>query len=180
MVESIQETQIFEWTKISLQNTDIANYKLTFKFSDKGEGYTTKVIFVTADGIRKSNSENIKLDLVLKVSKLFNAVNKDAMHEMYKKESVVYNKVFPEFKVFVDGRSVIDVFESIPTFYRTIQSDGREILVLDNLRTKGYQPHNRLLPMNFHHIKLVLRKYAQLHAISFAFKDQKPDYLAIM
>lgn len=175
MVETIQEIQIFKWIDTFLQNTEIVNYELNLKFSEKGEGYTTTVIFVTVNGNGKSTGENTKLDLVLKVSKLFKTEDQDVIHEMFKKEAFVYDKVFPQMKIFAHEKRGTEFFNSVPMYYTTIRADGREILVLDNLRTKGYKLHDRIHPMNFHHIKLVLKKYAQFHAISFAFKDQKPD-----
>lgn len=171
----IQEGQIKKWIDIYLEGEDITNYKLKKpEILEKNEGFATIVIFVNIIGSKKSNGENIRLNLAFKVSRIFKGILQNDFNELYKKEFVVYEKIFPEFRRFTKGKRICDFFQSVPHCFKTFTADDRYIVVLNNLRLIGYEPHDRQLPMNLNHIKLILKNYAKLHAISFCFRDQKP------
>lgn len=173
MSSKVSEEQIFSWIHVALENEDIKNYTLDHSgSSDKSEGYTTDVSFVTATGTRKTNDDDVAIDLVIKVSKVFKALEDSEVQDVYKKELMVYNKVFPEFEKFVRQKKSKNIFISRPKCYATLTSNGRHVIILKNLRREGYVEHNRLKPMNISHMELVLKHYAKFHAISFAYKDQ--------
>lgn len=176
MSDKISEQQINIWVRNIMRREDIENYTLNISgTSENAEGYTTDVIFVQINGQKKSSHENMQLDIVLKLSKAMTSLFDTDMKEIYKRELLVYEKIFPALRTFETERKVKDFFTAVPKCYETISADGRDILILENLRIKGYVEHNRLTPMNISHIKLVLKNYAKFHAISFAFKDQNKN-----
>ncbi|CAH2010216.1 unnamed protein product [Acanthoscelides obtectus] len=63
-------------------------------------------------------------------------------------------------------------FSAHPKCYKCLKLDNREVIVLENLRTLGYELHAKRSCLNVHHSRLVLKEYAKLHALSFALKDQ--------
>lgn len=49
---------------------------------------------------------------------------------------------------------------------------------MENLRTQGYSVHEKSIPLDLNHLHVMLKAYAEWHALSFALKDQKPQEYA--
>lgn len=173
MSNSTIESQIFSWIDISLQHEDIENYVVRLSgSSDKSEGYTTDIIFVNVKGLSKSEMQETEIYLILKISKSFENCKRMRLPEFYDREMLMYNCIFPEFAKFERSRNLEEMFNSFPKCYQTLTTDGKHIIILENLRKQGFEEYNRLSPMNVQHIKMVLKNYAKFHAISFAFRQQ--------
>lgn len=97
------------------------------------------------------------------------------LNQMFAREVLFYEKVFPALDEFQKGRGVEKPFTSVAKCYLASSKNGCEALVMENLKSKGFQLLNRLVPMDENHVAFVLREYGRLHALSFALKDQKPE-----
>ncbi|KAH8409100.1 hypothetical protein KR009_006842 [Drosophila setifemur] len=57
----------------------------------------------------------------------------------------------------------------------TRQDEPNECIVLSDLTASGYVLHNRFLDLSVEQVRLVIRSYARLHALSLAAKRQWPE-----
>lgn len=57
----------------------------------------------------------------------------------------------------------------------TRQDEPNECIVLEDLSCSGFTLHNRFLDLPADHVRLVIRSYARLHALSLAGKRQFPE-----
>lgn len=53
--------------------------------------------------------------------------------------------------------------------------DGNEMLIFENLNSKGYRVWDRRLQLTPDHVRLVCATLGHFHAISFAMRDQQPQ-----
>lgn len=70
------------------------------------------------------------------------------------------------------------LFSSMPRCYFAKLSNPTETIVMENLRPQGYVVHDKSIPLDLDHLHVVLKAYAEWHALSFALKDQKPQEYA--
>ncbi|CAH1993723.1 unnamed protein product [Acanthoscelides obtectus] len=90
----------------------------------------------------------------------------------------IYEEVLPAFQEFQKQRNIQDKFASYPKCYKCLKLYKKDVIVLENLKAQGYELHNKLECFNLAHTRKVLQQYAKLHALSFALKDQRPDFFA--
>ncbi|KAJ8957796.1 hypothetical protein NQ314_006471 [Rhamnusium bicolor] len=173
---SVTALELFSWVEKSLDNTKLKNYEIGLEGkSDKGDGYAGEIVFVSVNGVSKENKKKT-LHWVIKHAKRNDHLRKTVpMKEAFDNEIYVYNEVFPTFKQFQIEKNILDVFESVPKCYKTLIFDDMEVLVLDNLKKRGYELHDKKTPFNICHLKTVLKEYGKLHALSFALRDQRNE-----
>ncbi|XP_065163556.1 uncharacterized protein [Atheta coriaria] len=139
--------------------------------AEKGDGYLsflTRVDVTTEDGK--------ELHVVIKCAPRSEAVRKFVpIHDAYMREIHIYEVIMPEFERFQREHGVPHPFNNIPKCLKTQSTEGKELLVLENIRTKGFQLWNRMKPMDLQHIELVFKTYGKLHAISYAMQQQEPE-----
>nr|XP_023023756.1 uncharacterized protein LOC111511914 [Leptinotarsa decemlineata] len=164
-IEKSVNSEFFSEVKIDFAGTN-----------EKGEGYVADFIFATVRGIDKDNKTK-EIHLAVKYGKRGKEFRDNMMFitDGYKREIFVYDKIFGAFKKFQRQKNMTDTFSSVPKCYGTFLSDNIEALVLENLKQKGLKLHSATVPMNMQHIRLVLKNYAELHALSFALRDQDKE-----
>lgn len=170
-LEELQE-QVTPFVEESIEGWNLKNVQITVTGkSEKGEGYIGDIIFVTVTGLTESNEET-EIYLVLKMGKKNKVMRESfSIRDIYLREVTVYDKIFPAFLKFQDDRGATQIFNCIPKCYKSIVLDDLEILVFENLKKRGFELHDRQIPMNDAHIKFILNKYAKLHGTSFAMRD---------
>ncbi|XP_049823703.1 uncharacterized protein LOC109594130 isoform X2 [Aethina tumida] len=136
-----------------------------------GEGYTGLVIFAEASGIH--NGEKITLKFVIKHSTTKKEYRKEVpINTLYKLEALVYESLFPKYQQLINQTGATAL--NLPKWYKSVFGEDSEIMIFEDLKQKGYEMHDRKVRFNLDHIKVVLEKYAKLHALSFAMRDQRP------
>ncbi|CAH2011337.1 unnamed protein product [Acanthoscelides obtectus] len=168
--------QISGWLSNTLQAEGFAEYEIRRTGNTgKSDGYLGLIFFVTVNGVTKDKQPK-RLDLVLKVSK-DNAYLKEntTVVSAFLQEMLIYEKVLPTFDAFQKEKGVVDIFKSYPKCYKCLHLHRKEVIVLQNLKSLGFELHDRKKTMNFRHARAVLREYGKLHAISFALKDQREE-----
>ncbi|XP_074036738.1 uncharacterized protein isoform X2 [Leptinotarsa decemlineata] len=90
----------------------------------------------------------------------------------FEREIFCYEKLIPVFIKFQHDFKIQEDFISVPKCYQTSSCNDQTVIVLENLKKRGYQLYDRMEPMNLDHQKVVLREYAKLHAVSLAMRDQ--------
>lgn len=141
-----------------------------------GDGFNGILFKVT---IFENNSDK-KLSLVLK-SPPTNIARRHEFRSMalFEREIRIYNEILPEFVKFQEERKInkSNGFFNFPKCYYAECDLERDeaIIIMEDLREEGYKMWDKFLPTNFEHSKLVAASLGRLHAISFAFKAQKPE-----
>nr|AEV76946.1 putative juvenile hormone-inducible protein [Phyllotreta striolata] len=116
------------------------------------------------------------LELILKSAHESETFRKAApLREAYLREIYLYENVFSQFDKYQNDYNVEDPFKSYAKLYGCNKDDGNECLVMENLKTQGYQLWNKHNPMNPGHISAVLKEYAKFHATNIAMKHNDPD-----
>ncbi|XP_050305769.1 uncharacterized protein LOC126742931 [Anthonomus grandis grandis] len=164
----------------ALKNENIQKYDLKiYGTEDKIEQYGSDIAFVDISA-ENFNEERRDYNLVLKYGHTQkNVRNKVPIRDGFKREIVVYTRLIPCYQRFQQEKNIRPL-DFIPKCFLTKYSDTDEIIVLENLKSMGYETQDRHKPMNLSQIKLVLEAYAEWHALSFALEDQKdPEYLEI-
>lgn len=141
----------------------------------KGDNYLSVINTADITGIDQ-RGEKKSLHLIIKT-----AIKNDSLREtvpiveVFKREIFFYEKLFPTFLDFQEKCGVKNLFRSVPKFYYSSLEYKRETLVLENLKTVGYSMWDRQKPMPESHLKLIMREYGRLHAISFAMKAKNSE-----
>ncbi|PSN43492.1 hypothetical protein C0J52_03208 [Blattella germanica] len=92
----------------------------------------------------------------------------------FKNEVAFYNEVLSSFLRFQEKRNVKTPFRALPKCYKA-QSDGeRDVIVLEDLKAKGFVMLDRLRVMNISELQILMKELGRFHALSLAMKDQEP------
>ncbi|KAF2887668.1 hypothetical protein ILUMI_18505 [Ignelater luminosus] len=83
----------------------------------------------------------------------------------------MYDVVFRSFKQFEVNKKLKPT-SLAPKFYKSNLEYKSEILVLENLASSNYKMYQATKVMDAKHVSVVLEKYARLHALGFALRDQ--------
>ncbi|VEN44920.1 unnamed protein product [Callosobruchus maculatus] len=174
------ETDITAWLDEALKDQNFERFEVKLGGeTEKGDGFFGKLIFVTAEEVTKEGKPK-KLDLVLKASKDNEAFREYMGNSAFENEIQVYEDVFTAFEAFQNKNKVITPFVAYPKCYKCLKLNKKEVLVLENLRSLGYELHEKKLCLNLNHTRMVLQEYAKLHAVSFALKDQNKKQFDIL
>ncbi|KAK5647385.1 hypothetical protein RI129_002277 [Pyrocoelia pectoralis] len=96
------------------------------------------------------------------------------LSNIYNIEIYLYSTVFPEFTRIQSEKNILIPFKPYPHFYKSLNDDREEMLVLENVKQLGYKHQNRHQPLDYVYVSLIVKQYAKLHALSYAIRDQKP------
>ncbi|KAK5646583.1 hypothetical protein RI129_005047 [Pyrocoelia pectoralis] len=150
------------------------NYTLQFSTGvDEGENMVGTII--KADTTDRTKTDEPVTNFILKCSppsgilRSFIPVRNIYMIEIY-----LYSTVFPEFTRIQKEKGILNPFKPYPHFYKSLNDNGEEMLVLENVKQLGYKHQNRQKPLDYVYISLIVKQYAKLHALSYAIRDQKP------
>jgi hypothetical protein len=170
------QSEVKLWLEVALAKEDIKHFSVQISgSSEKGEGFAGDILFVSVKGTDKNGIEK-KCEFVLKCSKPSEALRENTViQDIFLNEIYVYDKIFPLFQKFQTDKGVDDSFQSVPRCYGTFTSKSREVVILENLKSKGYELWTYKRPLTRNHINLVVKEYGKLHAISVALKEQQPE-----
>ncbi|XP_072379906.1 uncharacterized protein [Diabrotica undecimpunctata] len=120
------------------------------------------------------NSEK-KLEVVLKSAFSYeNEKSPKMLCEAYKREIYMYTRIFEEFHKFQEEYGIIEPFNSVIKIQNYSDIEGSQCLIMENLKTAGYQLWDKTIPFNPEHIEKVIKEYARFHAVSFGMKHKNP------
>nr|XP_023023758.1 uncharacterized protein LOC111511916 [Leptinotarsa decemlineata] len=158
----------------SLQNENFTEFKIDFVgTTGKTEGYLADIVYAKVTGSDRYNKSK-QVDLFIKLGKRNKELRKNMpiMKNINEREIYFYSEVLPAFEKFLEPRETSIEFDIFPKCYTTFLSNEMEMLILEDLRRKGYTLPAGIDAMNLKHLHLVLKTYAKIHALSFALRDQ--------
>lgn len=159
------------------KESGLKDYTLELKSgSNAGDGFASAL---TAVKIVESNSDK-SLELVIKLAPTNVIHRKEFFTDlMFEHETFYYNVVAPAFEKFQDEKNVPkeDQFLEYPKCYFAVADEKTEeyIVVLEDLRPKGFKQWDKTKPAPIENARLAMRTIGKFHAISVAYKDQKPE-----
>ncbi|ERL94497.1 hypothetical protein D910_11774 [Dendroctonus ponderosae] len=154
----------------AFQSEGLKSYYLKFRGgNEKGEGYIGDIVFVDVFATKLDGAETV-YSLVLKTGGK-NKSMRQIVRLGFEREIYIYSKVIPAFWQLQEEYGMVK-FASIPRCYLTILTDSQETLLLQDIKSVGFQLYDRKTVMNLDHIKLVLKVLGQWHALSFGLQTK--------
>ncbi|XP_045477849.1 uncharacterized protein LOC123683000 [Harmonia axyridis] len=157
-----------------LKEKNIENYNIDIKGnSGIGDGYMGDIIFFKVT-MEKDSSV---LSLVMKLAKNNKALRDNSnLEENFRREIFMYETVFRSIEsYFAKLKPNVKVLDYIPKLFWSNPEQGKEALVLENLKADGFTSWEKFKPLDFEHTKQVCRNLAKWHGEVMAFRDQNPD-----
>lgn len=162
------------------------DYNIEFKAGSKhGDNFLGIATAVKMHGYHKVDGQ-IKpktLNLFCK-SAPTNAERRKAFttDKFFERETLMYTEILPEFLKFQKEKGLLesDIFQSYPKCYLAVADSEKSefLIIMDNLQSKGFEMWPQGKSMTLNQIQLLVRELGKLHGISFAIKDQKPEWFA--
>lgn len=91
-------------------------------------------------------------------------------YDVYANEMEFYGKIVPKF-----NQKLMELGESELVAEPFGVCAEKNILILEDLSTKGYQPRSPAQGLNEYETKAVLRRAATFHAIGAVLQEEQPD-----
>ena len=159
-----------------LRGDGIANYSSEVCVgTKKGDNYLGTITRVSVKGTTENGDEKT-YNWMVKTAPGSEALRKTvAVDDLYQREVYVYEKVIPTFRQFEIERGVVDSFAVTPPLVLSLMEPLKESFVMGDLKVSGFTMKNRLKPLEYGHVKEVVKAYGRLHALSYALRDQKRD-----
>ncbi|XP_072396753.1 uncharacterized protein [Diabrotica undecimpunctata] len=173
-MEYILTEEVKSWIQ---QSVGTKNCSITVEnTTQKGEGYSGEFIFAkvelplsegkVADGktvyiALKRNNQNPLVQKQISV-----------IQEFCRREVYLYSAIIPAYQTFYKNKTLKDDLYIVPNCHKAFLEGKNNVVVLENLKKKGYVLQQKDKPMNSAQIKLCLKSYAKLHALGLAIKDQ--------
>lgn len=155
--------------------------------NQKFETFDIKITPVTSGGsnytsilfkIKIIHDDRNELDLFAKVGALNENFRKQALFifNPYDNERLFYNCLMKTYRQLEKNRRVSEK-DSIkfPAYYGAKESYGREIMVLEDLASRGYGSANRFKSVDWSYAAAAITELAKFHALSLAFKHETPS-----
>ena len=146
--------------------------------TEKGDNYMGKMVKVTIQGTDR-NGESITLNWITKTALKMEALRANLnMGSVYIREIYMYEKLFPYFERFQKDQLVHNIFNYYPIYVSSYKEPPNETIIMEDMRVSGYVMDDRKKPLNYGSVRLVMKAYGKLHALSYAIKYQRPEDFA--
>ncbi|XP_021705499.1 uncharacterized protein LOC5576660 [Aedes aegypti] len=96
---------------------------------------------------------------------------------MFEREPWFYERILPEFEAYQRAKGVgerdgfVAYAKSYVAYYKSM--DQGTVLVMEDLGRRGFRMYNKLLPLDYNHVKLAMVQLGRFHAVSFAMKRDR-------
>lgn len=151
--------------------------------SNHGDNFVGVMTSVTITGNCKMNGKikEEKLHLLVKLAPENEARRNEFMSSaVFKREVFAYTKMLPTYVQFQKdkGLSESESFLSFPKCYAAIADEENEqfVVIMEDLRPKGFTMWPKAEPIALDHVRLFVEELGKFHGISFALKEQKPEF----
>ncbi|CAH2089108.1 unnamed protein product [Euphydryas editha] len=160
MLEKIaQENQYFK-SKISIKSA-----------SSGGANYTSYLHQVTISAPGKDD-----LKLFVKLAALGEKIRFSTELILYETENFFYNKLLKNYEA-IEERNLVPSEHRLvtPKFYASNEECCKEVLILEDMTSKGYQIFDRFESIDWKYASKSVQNLAKLHALSIAWSVDDPE-----
>lgn len=170
------------------QSLIVTKYK-TDSLLPPGENYGSTILSVHATIKKNEDAEEEDLFLIAKMApptdyqkRIFDSPF------TFRKESYMYEIILPAYNQLERecGLKDDELFKLLPKFYGmrlsldpNVEFDDDAVMLLENLKTKGYYTGKRAIGYDLEHSKHAIRAMARFHALGMAMKYKKPDMFEV-
>ncbi|KAK5642412.1 hypothetical protein RI129_008579 [Pyrocoelia pectoralis] len=135
-----------------------------------GENYLSSIHTVK---IKEKEEDNIKFHLFVKVASPGSCIrNSTPIREMYERETHFYVNILPKLIDFQQDKNCTN-FHPFAKIYAASFDEG---ILMDNLKVKNFKLVDHRAKLDFPHALLIIKEIGKFHALSFAIRDQKPEF----
>lgn len=153
--------------------------------SQNGDGFVADMvkIFLTGKRIVNETLQPDHLDLICKMIPE-SQVRRDIFctEIVFEREVAMYNRFLPQLINFQKEKGLTNEngFYGFPTCYYAISdiAKNEHMLIMKDLRPIGFALWNKLVPIDFENVRLLMKALGRFHALSFAIRDQRPEIFA--
>lgn len=161
--------------------------------SKHGDGFMGTMVSITISGKRKSSEENVagdetlqpdRLDLICKIEPT-NAARNEQFNTsiVFEREVLCYTAILPVLEHFQREKGLTEDngFFGFPKCYLATNNPGTNeaIIIMQNLRPLGYNLWDKMKPIGFDNVRLLMEQLGRLHGLSFVLRDQRPEVLDV-
>ncbi|KAI4466845.1 hypothetical protein MML48_2g00006943 [Holotrichia oblita] len=159
-----------------LKEIGITNYNMKMSPGCKpGDNMLGIVAKVQINGTDSKGSDT-ELNWIVKIAPPIQALRKIIKVDiLYQNEVLIYESVFPIYKELEKERSIRNGFNSYPEYLFSNLDHLKETVVMTDMTSLGFVARNKKEPLELEHVKLVMKTYGKLHALSYAFQDKMPS-----
>ncbi|ROT72736.1 hypothetical protein C7M84_008851 [Penaeus vannamei] len=143
-------------------------------FTRKGDNYVALVTSVEAD--YALGGEVRRVSYVIKANPCHDAKSyEDVTHAIFLKEADFYTNLLPQMNSILQATGLGGL--DMPLCYYSGMERKKELIILEDLRTRGFKMFDRRKGLDVAHAKLALKGLAKLHAASLLLQERKPESL---
>ncbi|XP_036139238.1 uncharacterized protein LOC118644573 isoform X2 [Monomorium pharaonis] len=155
-----------------------------------GENYGSTILSVHAVIKRNDEAEEEDLHLIAKTPPP-TAFQREIFNSPYtfRKEIFMYEKIVPFYQELEReiGFKKDEVFDILPKYYQSrlslnpdIDFDDDAVILLENLRMRGYYNDDRVKGCDLEHSRVAIQAMARFHALGMATKYKRPEYFEVL
>ncbi|XP_076066636.1 uncharacterized protein LOC143040002 [Oratosquilla oratoria] len=163
-----------ELVEIALRNDKSPNAQLVSwecrDFTRPGDNYACVVSSVEVD--YKEGGEEHHVTYVVKLNPCRHMFN-EYVHDVFHKEGLFYRDVVPELNKCLREAGMATL--SVPKFIHAHLERNKEVIILEDLRPRGFKMFDRKKGQDFAHAELILKELGRLHAASVLLQRQNPN-----
>lgn len=143
-------------------------------FTRKGDNYVALVTSVEAE--YTLGGAGGQVSYVIKANPCHDAKSyENVTHAIFLKEADFYTNLLPHMNSVLQAANV-GVLD-MPLCYYSRMERKKELIILEDLRTRGFKMFDRRKGLDIAHAKLALKGLAKLHAASLLLQEKKPESL---
>uniref|UniRef100_A0A2A4K1F1 CHK kinase-like domain-containing protein n=1 Tax=Heliothis virescens TaxID=7102 RepID=A0A2A4K1F1_HELVI len=170
-IQNINERQL-EFINSVIEKQGFKNSKVTFNaVGSAGDNYVANVKRIIVEG------ENGNLSIIAKIAPASEHI-RDNFHSatLFNNECFMYAKVLPKFSQLQKQAGVPEEEQiKFPKCYGSLNEAPNEIILLEDVKAKGYTMLDRFIPLTDYVVKSVLKSLAVWHSLSYVLKQKEPE-----
>uniref|UniRef100_A0A182T5A6 CHK kinase-like domain-containing protein n=1 Tax=Anopheles maculatus TaxID=74869 RepID=A0A182T5A6_9DIPT len=98
---------------------------------------------------------------------------------IFSRETLAYKTLLPLMFSYQESKGVTreDGFFNVPKCYYAECDETAEesVIIMEDLRLQDYRMWDKMVPVNYEHVKLTMQSLGRLHAVSLALKRDRPE-----
>lgn len=148
------------------------NYELKVSpISTGGANYSSVLYIATISSAHKDD-----LQLFIKVAAMSKQMREQVSMLVYETEKVVYTDLKQAYREIEKKYQVPEEhWLYLPKYYGAITTPMEEMLVLENMASKGFKTHDRFKSIDWEYASKAVTELAKLHSLSIAFQRDYPE-----